>query len=210
MSAAYARTMIAVFALMGVFAPMLRAADKVPGYDTFRLLKARNMFDPNRRPVRVEPPPSQRSAAGPQRPRSSSLALTGTMVTEGRSVAFFSGDRSDYNRVISVGDTVADCKVTAIKPREVEVERGGKTSVLAVGNRIQIEGATPDIAPEEPAPAPPGPPTEGPPAPGAPAPGTPGPDAPAPAATDAAPPAAKDVNDVLRRMMERREKEMSK
>ena len=171
-----------------------QAVEKAPGFDTFRLMRTRNMFDPGRRPARTDTASAARTVAAPQS-RNSTLSLTGTMVTEGKTLAFFNGTRSDYAKVLAVGGAVADCKITAIHPTQVEIERGGKASVLAVGQQLVIEGAPSDAPPPEPAPA-----TAAEPAPGA-APGDPA--APAPAVSN-------DKSEVLRRMMERREKEMNK
>ena len=173
-----------------------QAAEKVAGFDAFRLMRTKNMFDPNRRPARTETASAQRPAPAREN-KSSSLTLTGTMVTEGKTLAFFTGTRADYSKVLSVGDTIADCKITAIKPTEVEMERGGKPGALAVGHQLQIEGAPSDVPAEEPGAA-------------APAPGAPPADPAAPGAPATAPAVSNDKSDVLRRMMERREKEMTK
>ena len=170
------------------------AAEKVAGFEAFRLMRTKNMFDPNRRPARTETA-SGRTTAPVRENKSSTLSLTGTMVTEGKTLAFFSGTRGDYSKVLSVGGTVADCKITAIKATEVEMERGGKPGTLAVGHQLQIDGAPSDVPAAEPAAA-------------VPAPGAPPADPAAPGA--AAPAASNDKSDVLRRMMERREKEMTK
>ena len=172
-----------------------QAAEKVAGFDAFRLMRTKNMFDPNRRPARTETASAQRPAPVREN-KSSTLTLTGTMVTEGKVLAFFAGTRADYSKVLSVGGTIADCKITAIKATEVEMERGGKPGALAVGHQLQIEGAPSDMPAEEPA--------------AASAPGAAPADLAAPACTPAAPASSNDKSDVLRRMMERREKEMNK
>lgn len=188
--------------MKAVIAPLLaalalvagaQAAEKAPGFDAFRLMRTRNMFDPGRRPVRTETAPT-RSGPPVRENRSSTLTLTGTMVTDGKVLAFFNGTRADYAKVLSVGDTIADGKITAIQATQVELERGGKPAVLAVGQQLQIEGAPSDVPAAEPAPAPS--PTAAPGDPAAPAPAAPAP--------------SNDKSEVLRRMMERREKEMNK
>ena len=180
------------------------AAEKVAGFDAFRLMRTKNMFDPNRRPARTETASAQRPAPVREN-KSSTLTLTGTMVTEGKVLAFFAGTRADYSKVLSVGGTIADCKITAIKATEVEMERGGKPGALAVGHQLQIEGAPSDVPAEAPVPAPaPGDPAS------SPSPGAPPADPAAPAGPTAGPAPSNDKSDVLRRMMERREKEMTK
>ena len=174
------------------------AAEKVAGFDAFRLMRTKNMFDPSRRPARTETASARTTAPGREN-KSSTLTLTGTMVTDGKVLAFFSGTRADYSKVLSVGGTIADCKITAITATEVEMERGGKPGTLAVGHQLQIDGAPSDVPAPEPTAA-------------APAPGAAPADSAAPATggPTAGPAPSNDKSDVLRRMMERREKEMNK
>ena len=171
----------------------LAQAPRAKGFDDFRLVRTRNIFDPNRRAMRTETPRDARSSAS-QIARANTLSLTGTMVTEGRTLAFFTGSRSEYSKVIGVGDTVAEHKVKAITATQVELEHGGKTTVLAVGKLLTLEGTcrcSGRFRAAHPAHRPMRPPA-----------------APADAAT--APASTNDKSEVLRRMMERRAKEMSK
>ncbi len=177
-----------------------QAAEKAPAYDTFHLVRTRNMFDPNRRPSRVDASASQKSSTLGKQSRGSMLMLTGTMVTAGKTLAFFSGTRAEFSRVISVGDTIADCKITAIKLTAVDMERAGKSTPLAVGQQLQIDGSPSDVPVEE-TPAVTGAPAD------PSAPNTAGPAA-ADSTSSSAP--TNDKNEILRRMMERRAKELSK
>jgi len=173
------------------------AADGGKGYEAYKLVRTRNIFDPNRKPVREAPPRSNT----PPRPRSSTFTLTGTMVREGRSLAFFSGSRSEFSKVISVGDSVANYKIIAIQPAQVELEHDGKKLMLAIGKPFQIERAP--GAPGDPEP------TDDPPPPDS----TNTTDSAAPPSTQATPavPAGTDAkSEIIRRMMERRAKEMNK
>ena len=194
------KTALHFAAALALLLATAQAAEKVAGFDAFRLLRTKNMFDPNRRPARTETASAPRPAPVREN-KSSSLTLTGTMVTEGKTLAFFTGTRADYSKVLTVGGTIADCKITAIKPTEVEMERGGKPGALAVGHHLQIEGAPSDVPAEAPAPAP---------APVAGDAAAPPTDPAAPASPTAGPAPSNDKSDVLRRMMERREKEMNK
>ena len=172
------------------------SAENGKGYEAFKIVRTRNIFDPNRKPVRNEAP----RAPEPRRPRSSTFTLTGTMVREGRSLAFFGGSRSEFSKVISVGDSVANYKITTIEPGQVELEREGKKMTLAIGKPFTIESAPGAVAePDEPEPPAEGAKTEG-------AEGTKTTDAAAPA-----PPTGGDAkSEILRKMMERRAKEMGK
>lgn len=159
------------------------------GYGAYRYVQSRNIFDPTRRGMRMETTaPASVSSSSMRRGRA--LALTGTMVTEGRSLAFFGGAE---NRVIGVGESVANFKVTQITPAQVSLEHEGRALQLEVGRQIALEGSA-------------GEPLDGPPIV-------------EPAASEAAPPApgmpppptsGGDKNETLRRMMERRAAEMGK
>src|SRR5436190_13891359 len=128
------------FALIAaLLLPAAFAEEKKPSFDNFKLVKSRNIFDPNRRASRREEPRESRPES---RSRPNWLMLTGTMVADGKTLAFFNSSKSDYRKVIGVGDLVADYKLTAITPLQVEWEHGGKRSVLAVGRQVQLEGMT--------------------------------------------------------------------
>lgn len=172
----------------------LHAADDSKGFDAFRLVRTRNVFDPDRRATRVEAPPTR---SGPAPVRMNSISVTGTMVADGKALVFFSGSLPEYSKVIPVGGMIADFKVTGITSAQVELDRAGKQIVVGVGKQVPLEGSTAAIAPP------------GSPAPDAPA-GAPSPEAAAPAEAKPASPSADEPNEVLRRMMERRQKEMSK
>ena len=172
------------------------AADAGKGYEAYKLVRTRNIFDPNRRAVRETPPPR---ASSPPRTRSSTFTLTGTMVREGRSLAFFSGSRSEFSKVISVGDSVANYKITAIESSQVDLEHDGRKVTLAIGKPFQIEGLPGEPEPPEEPPASPDGTTT-----------TNATDASAPPAAPTAPAGTDPKSEILRRMMERRAKEMNK
>jgi hypothetical protein len=179
-------------------APAPPAPTPLKGFDVFRFVKTRNIFDPDRRATSAAT--AGRSSA--LTTRANFINLTGTMVAEGRMFAFFSGSRPEYNKVIPVGDPIADFKITGITTTQVELERAGKQIVVVVGKQIPLEGSSAAVSVEPAAdlnaPAPP---------PDAPAPDAP----PADASKETKPAAPADAqSEIIRRMMERREKELSK
>lgn len=195
------RAMLGGFAAVVALAQMSRAQAPEAGknYDAYRLVQTRHIFDANRRASRVE---SSRDTRREERStsRSSYLALTGTMVTDSKALAFFSGSSSENTRVVNVGDSVAGCRVNAISMQDVELVRDGKPVVLAIGNRLSLEGGgieahtATDPAPAATIAAGETTPTS----------------ADATAATPAGDPPSSDKSEVLRRMLERRQQEMSK
>jgi hypothetical protein len=107
------------------------------GYNAFRTVRTRNIFDPQRRAMRTET--TTTVVSGTRRP--SFFALTGAMVTDDRALAFFSGSQSDYNKVLHAGETIADFKIASVSAKGVELARDGKTISLNVGQQIPLEGA---------------------------------------------------------------------
>ncbi len=117
------------------------------GYDAFRLFHTRNVFDPDRRPPRAvgsAPPPS----ATPPATRADFVALTGIMLADHRSLAFFSGSRAEYNKVLSVRDRIAGAEITQITPVSIEIDRAGRKTQVSVGQTVPFDGsAAPGAAP---------------------------------------------------------------
>ena len=194
----------ALLAICGLLSQRADAAETAKGYDAFRLMQTRNIFDPNRRPVRIEAP-----RASAPRTRSSSFTLTGTMVRDGRSLAFFSGTRSEFSKVIGVGDSVANFRIASIEPSQVELEHEGKKVTLAIGQPFKIEAQPGDpVEADEPEDAAKTEGTDG-------TKTTDGTNAPAtPGASPTTPPASSgsgnSKDEIMRRMMERRAKEQGK
>ena len=118
---------------------------KKTGYETYRLLQTRNIFDPERQPgvtntapVQVQTTPSNPDYA----------ALTGTMITAEKTLAFFSGSRTEYNAVLTTNGRIAGAKVTKITAESVEVERNGKRVTVAVGQTVPLDASSmPTAAP---------------------------------------------------------------
>ena len=186
-------------------------------FDAFRLIHTRNVFDPDRRPVR----PVRDATALPVG-RADYLALTGTLSDGAKTYAFFSGSRPDFNKVLTVRDKIASATITQITPMNIVVERGGKSTNVAVGQTVPLDDkSVPGPAPanyaevtstsiERPANANANTGTgdDNPP------PAAPGTGAPA-APVTAAPPAAGSANgpaasreEIMRRMMEKRKQDL--
>ena len=112
-------------------------------YESFRLLHSRNVFDPDRRPVR----PANAASNAPVG-RADYLALTGTLIDNDKTYAFFSGSRADFNKVLSVRDKIANATITQITPNNIVVERGGKSVNVLVGQTVPLDDkSVPGAAP---------------------------------------------------------------
>ena len=172
------------FVLFGIASAPAEAPAKKQGYDRYPMVRTRNIFDPERQPnVPTSAPVSQPAAS-----RADYVALTGIMVTGDKTLAFFSGSRPEFNKVLSINATIAGASITKITPANIEIARDGKSVTVAVGQTVPLDGSAPSAAPAS-APTITGPTTA--------APGSGTPSAP-----------ASDKEALLRRMMERRQQEL--
>jgi len=173
-----------------------QASDSRQGFDAYRILVVRNIFDPDRLPM-ASPEETRHPIVEPAPKAGDYVTLTGVMFNEGKGLAFFSGSRAEYDRVTGLEGEIAGAKVTGIAPSGIEVSRGGKKIVVAVGQTVPFDdsppGRPPSIASEAAATSPP----EAAPSGGG-------------GLTPAAAPAPLpgNLNEVMRRMMERRQHEL--
>jgi len=158
---------------------------------SYRVLQTRNIFDPDREPYVASAAPRPRIVEA-QRRSAGYVMLTGVMVTPERSLAFFSGSQPEYDKVIAVNAEIAGAKLTKITSAGVEVDRGGRKINVPVGLTVPFDDSTPGAPPASAgdttaASAPPA------------APGL---------STTPNPPSSGNIDEVMRRMMERRQKEL--
>jgi hypothetical protein len=113
-------------------------------FEAFKLVRTRNIFDPDRRP-----PPSENAAAATAAPivQSDYVALTGTLLTRDKALAFFSGSRADFNKVLAVRGNIAGVTITNITVDNIRIDRAGKTATVPVGWTIPLNGAASAPAP---------------------------------------------------------------
>jgi hypothetical protein len=62
------------------------------------------------------------------------------MVTADQQLAFFGGARAE-SRVVPVNEKISDYTLKAITSHSVEVERGGKTFTIPIGQRLALDGS---------------------------------------------------------------------
>jgi hypothetical protein len=105
------------------------AGPSVLDYAAFRVVAERNIFDPNRSP---------RSTSAPVRPKTvESFTLVGTMSYEKGVFAFFDGTSSDYRKAVKTHDSIAGYSVVAISPDSVKLLRNTNLLDLAVGVQMR-------------------------------------------------------------------------
>lgn len=107
------------------------------------MVRTRNVFDPDRRSLSAAAASPAATAVKP----SDYVALTGTLLNAGKALAFFSGSRADFNKVLGVRDKIADATITAITAGGVEVDRAGKKVTVSVGQTVPLDNSAPASAP---------------------------------------------------------------
>jgi hypothetical protein len=102
-------------------------------YQSFKLITDRNIFDPDRSPRSARNPRSD-----PRRPaRVESFSLVGTLSYEKGTFAFFDGSSSEYRKALKCADTIAGYKVCEITANRVKLEANGQQIELPVGAQMR-------------------------------------------------------------------------
>ena len=101
-------------------------------YSAFRLVSERNIFDPNRQP--------HTPGARPQPKTQDSLTLVGTMSYDKGDFAFFDGTSADYKKVLKPADTIVGYKVVSIRPDSVKLQHESTDLELPVGSQLRHQG----------------------------------------------------------------------
>jgi hypothetical protein len=111
--------------------------------ESFRLIWERNIFDPNRSPfnrfTRSAAPPSRDR----ERRRTDSFALIGTMSYEKGRFAFFEGSSPQYQKVLETSNSIGDYTITAITPSHVLLQSTNGQIELPVGMQMRREDEGP-------------------------------------------------------------------
>ena len=177
---------LAVSALMHSFAADAQStnAPAMADYSSFRMIADQNIFDPNRYPhtTRTRRQTVSRSAPG--------FSLVGTMTYQNGIIAFFDGTDSEYRKVLALDGSIAGYRVTAITLNGVKLASTNKPVELAVGGQMRLESGEWQLTGQGELPVSTA-------------------DSETPAADQtSAPPSSDEANDVIKKLMEQREKEL--
>lgn len=157
-------------------------------YAAYKIIHERNIFNANRSPRRgrEEKAPAQ---TPPKQIQIDTFTLVGTLSSEQGEIAFFDGSGSDFRKAVKLGASMAGYTVRQVEQSQVKLEAAGKEVVLKVGGQMRREDGGPwaNTAPPERGPAGIG----------------------SAAAGDDAPASAEEA-EILRKLMEKREKESNK
>lgn len=117
-------------------APARSTAPTGLNYESFRLVNDRNIFNGNRSgsTIRI----TDRNGR-PRTQRLDSFNLVGTLLTEGKAMAFFDGTDSSYRKALTSGSRISSFEVVEIKAAGVRLAEGTNTIDLKVGAGFQRE-----------------------------------------------------------------------
>lgn len=102
-------------------------------FSSFELIVQRNIFDPNREQAQVEEPTPEAP------PEKDEISLVGTIVTETQRFAFFDGSSSAYRRVLPLGAEIDEGVIQAIEVSHIDVQLGDEMITIPVGKGLVRE-----------------------------------------------------------------------
>jgi hypothetical protein len=114
------------------------APPPAPGsYDAFRLIADRNIFNPNRtsRSARAPAPTNEVRRT----PRVEAFALVGTMSYGKGSYAFFDSPSSQYRKSLKAGEAIAGYTLKDIAPSHVKLAREGKAEDKVQTEEVELK-----------------------------------------------------------------------
>jgi hypothetical protein len=111
-----------------------------PAVDSFRIIYDRNIFSANRRAGRPADRPATETISQPQE----RIFLTGTLIQTTGSVrdcvAFFEGSRTEYNASHKLGESIAGFRIAEIRTEGVRLERNDERIVIPVACGLSRQG----------------------------------------------------------------------
>jgi hypothetical protein len=121
-------------------APARTGAPAKLDFASFRVISERNIFDGKRSGQRIT---STRSSSQQRSVRVESFALVGTLLGGSEPVAFFDGTDSEFRKALHAGGGIAGFRIKEILPAGVRLEEGTNSLDLPVGAGFRREDAGP-------------------------------------------------------------------
>jgi hypothetical protein len=109
-----------------------------PDFAAFGIITERNIFDPNRR--------ARRSPVNTPRPQPravDSFKLVGVMSYERGKFAFFDSSKAEFRKALKISDEIAGFQVAAITGTSVKLKSAEKEILLNVGSQLRREESGP-------------------------------------------------------------------
>ena len=124
-----------------VCSPCFAASTNAPArteYAFFKLIPERNIFNPARVAHHFQTTPADSGTSTP----TDAFVLVGTMAYAKGTFAFFSGPTTNYQKVLPCHGEIAGFKLTAIQPEAVILTTSNRTLALHVGAQLQRNAET--------------------------------------------------------------------
>lgn len=112
--------------------PAAAPAPTGPDFNSFRIILERNIFNPNRIG-------RTRGGGDEVQARTDQLALVGTLQSDQGDLALFDGSESAFRKSLRAGQTVAGYTVKGVTATSVQLEKDGKLLQLKVGQQLTRE-----------------------------------------------------------------------
>ncbi len=110
------------------------AASRQPDYAAFRVVTERNIFNASRSGRSTNRDRETRRPA-----RIETFGLVGTMEYDRGPLAFFDGSSSDYRKALRPGDSIAGHRVETILTDSVTLRQASNTFALRLGSQVRRE-----------------------------------------------------------------------
>ena len=105
-----------------------------PDFSEFRIILERNIFDPGRTPGYGN---AARSRERP--PETERLYLKGVLIQKGAALAFFEGTKAAYNAIRTTGESIGEFKISHIHTERIIIEGEGRRIEIPVGSGLMKE-----------------------------------------------------------------------
>jgi hypothetical protein len=114
--------------------PAIASRSTSPDFAAFQIITQRNIFDPNRAPRRAQTNTTARKPAAVD-----AFSLVGIMSYEKGTFAFFDGTSSDYRKALKEEDSIANFKIQEIDSNTVKLASTDHQLELRVGMQLRRE-----------------------------------------------------------------------
>ncbi len=105
-------------------------------YAYFQVVNSRNIFNPSRVPNRPDRPASGEAK---KVTKVEAFSLVGTLRYEKGDLAFFDGSSSEYRKGFKAGESLAGYKVVSVSDAAVRIEAKGAVTELKIGSQMRRE-----------------------------------------------------------------------
>jgi hypothetical protein len=124
---------IAVLVMTDGFAARAQQTNRTGRVDfsNFQVISEKNIFNPNRT--------ARHRGGGRPQPVADAFSLVGTMSYAKGTFAFFDGTTSEYRKALRNTGTIAGYKVTDITPTSVKLTNGDKQLIMKIGTQMRRE-----------------------------------------------------------------------